>query len=206
MRINNRRSLRDRPSCEPFLLHAPCSLNPTKTEGKRKRGGRGERLGYSRERGSSGYKQSRAHYFARFPPRPPPSTHASLFFSPLRKRPPRSFFLFSPQPSLPRRHSSTVSFSPSRRSAPPSSRHRRAIAALIYLHPHAPAFSFSTPRHSRLSATVCPHTIKLTQRDLHRLAFRSELALVVLVPCANAFTRCPRTSLSLFRAIPFGET
>lgn len=86
LRINNRSPPLVRCA---RTLSSPLALAATVRRGQRVRGGegRGERLGYSRERGSSGYKQSRAHYFARFRPPLPPTRH--YFFSPAD---PSSFF------------------------------------------------------------------------------------------------------------------
>lgn len=144
-----------------------------------------------------------------------PSTHASLFLFILHDR--RSFFLLLLRPHpLPRLRSSTTSFYLFVL-ALPSHRHRRAASrsdlfASARARAHRPrggVFIFYPARHRLLlSATVCPHTVKFTRHDLHRLAFRSTLVPRRLSSCSCLVVTCwarsrgvPGLSFSCARAL-----
>lgn len=114
-------------------------------------------MGYSLARGSSGYKQSRAHYFVRF--HPPPN-------APLFSHPP-----ILPPSFTPTVASSSLSF--------PLYRHRRGGPALIYLHPRA--------RRRRRGVFIfypASTRCKVYRRDLHRLAFCFPSSRRVLLSCS----------------------
>lgn len=125
-------------------------------ESEREKERRRKRLGYSLARGSSGYKQSRAHYFVRFHPL---LTYLYFLLSPIS---PSSFTLIVA--------SSSSSF--------PLHRHRRGGPALIYLHPRA-------RRRRRGVFIFCPASTrcKVYRCDLHRFAFcfPSSCSVVVVV-------------------------
>lgn len=142
-----------------------------------------------------------------------PSTHASLFLFILHDR--RSFFLLLLRPHpLPRLPSSTTSFY-LLVLALPSHRHRRAasrsdlFASARAHRPRGGVFIFYPARHRLLlSATVCPHTVKFTRHDLHRLAFRSTLVSRRLSSCSCLVVTCrtrsrgvPGLSFSCARAL-----